>query len=469
MSTFTGLPNEILTAIIEAIEPDDIESFSICCKLMYSLARQRIEEHKEKKSLFSKLIVANHSLSFPGQYLDKKHGETEFYWKEFFADERNRFYPNAMDVDLFDLSDHETKEYEGSHTPRSPGDDGLDDASHQLKRTMAEICSKIGLECEGNEAVEWVKQVQAGYPMATFLLLLALLPNLKKFTISCVSHWSQSLSEGYIWIMAHMTETILGQEVDGLAFGGSLSKCTIDGGYTEGIGESLLPFFMMLPRMQKIRGYALLIEDSSWPYTEAVAPVVDLDLEGGIDSLSIGNYVSGIKELKRFRFRHIHYNCIVWEPYWIVAALKQFALSSLVSLDLTNDKGPETSLLHTLPGIGSLRSFDVLEKIRLQHILLFEDVRTSDGAKENYSWETLQDLIDESFVIGQKLIDFLPSSARAFRLEDLLMRSHVLDIFKGFSEHRMERLPKLELVSLDAGRKTNSQIEKICKKSGVQM
>ena len=302
MPNLMGLPNEILTAIIEAIEPDDIESFSTCCKLIYSLAGHRLKEHKEKQSLFSKLLVEDDISPFPGHPWDKKYGEPGTYLKEFLSDERNRLYPKAMIVNFID---HNSSPMNGSRTARTSANDGLNDARHQLKCTMAGVHSMIGPDFGENEAEEWAEKVQAGYPIATFLLLLALLPNLEKITISVGFLWSRTLDASYTKFLRHMTETALSQKDNGLGFGRRLSECTIYGESSQGIGESLLPYLMRLPRMQKMIGDNLDIEDRLWPYTDAVSPVVDLDLKGAIDTHSLSSYLRGIRELKRFRYTHV--------------------------------------------------------------------------------------------------------------------------------------------------------------------
>ena len=483
--------------IIDAIEPDDIETFSTCCKLMYSLTRHRIQEHKEKKSLFSKLFVEDYFLPFPKLLRDEKYGRPDTYLKEFFSDERNRLYPKDMVVGIVQDGSSPIQQYGDVRTARTPANydeiyQGLDEFEHQLKSKMTEVHSMINLEIGGIEAEDWDEHFKAGYPLATFLLLLALLPNLEQLKIEDFSLIGQTLSANYSKIARLMIEAALGQEENGLGFGGRLSKCTIECDCGEGVGESLLPFIMMLPRMQTVQGFSLAISNGSWPFTDAVSPVVDLDLQGAIDTVTLSNYVRGIRELKRFRYTYNGAPEVDWEPYGIVATLTQSASRSLVHLDLTTSGAFEMDWWSdTAPGIGSLRSFEVLETVRLHYILLFEEVQTIDSAAKVYSAEILGDLFNKSLVIKQILIDnslvkeqtlndkslfavqilidFLPSSVRTFQLDGIVKAEFIFDTFEGFPEHRVERLPNLELISLDAGDKFNSQIEKICKEAGVQM
>ena len=466
MPTFMDMHNEILTAIIEVTEPDDIDSFSTCCKLIHSLARLGLDEHKEKRRYFSTLLVEDDISPLPWSAGDKKYREPGAYLKGFLSDERNRLYPNAMIVNVF-KDGFGPMNYSG--TARDSVNDGLNDARHELKRTMAGVHTGIGLNLGEDEAEEWAKEVQAGYPIATFLLLLALLPNLRNIIIS-VDYWSSStLDASYAKILRHMTEAALEQKENGLGFGRRLSECKVYERFSQGIGEKLLPHFMMLPRIQKFRGVNLDIEDGSWPYTDAVSPIVDLDLRGAIDTTSLSSYVRGIRELKKFRFIYFGDGQIPWVPCDIVATLRQFAFRSLVRLDVTKDAKGTTSWSDVAPGIGSLRSFQVLETVRLDHILLLREIRAANGADVvNPEWK-LKDLYDESKIRGQELIDFLPYSAKTFRLEDIAMGRLVLDMFEGFPKHRVERLPKLELVSLDAGKQINSQIDTICEESGAQV
>ena len=283
-------------------------------------------------------------------------------------------------------------------------------------------------------------------------------------------------------IIKVMIETGSGQKKDGLGCSGTLTKCTVGGDFCGSIGESFLPFIMMLPEMKTVKGDSLHIEDGSWPFTDAVSPVVDLDLNGVIHTATLSNYVRGVRELKRFQYNftderipHVepHGDC---EPCGIVDTLRQYAFRSLVSLDLTSEYSYEMYWFDISPGIGSLRSFEVLENVRLHYVLLLEEVLVVDSADEEVlvvdsadeddSAETSENL-DEAK--GQHLIDFLPSSVKFFHLEDIPGGGHILDAFVGFPEHRVERLPNLESISLDADDKTISRIEDICKETGVRI
>ena len=281
--------------------------------------------------------------------------------------------------------------------------------------------------------------------------------------------WSVSCSK----IMRLMTEAALEQKEKGLGFGRRLSECTVIGNAWRGVGENLLPFFMMLPKMRVIQGYYLAVEDCSWPYADAVSPVVDLDLNGGIDTVTLSNFIRGTRELKRFRSQYLCEDDFWWEPRGIISTLRQFAFRSLVHLDLTTDMPLEMIRFDSTSGIVSLRSFEVLETIRLDWILLFEDFQTADNVDEihvsrsSYSEELRRSLHHDAKI--QKLIDFLPSSVKIFQLESITEGELVFPTFEGFTEHRVERLPKFELISLDTGDEFNRQIEKICEEAGVQM
>ena len=466
MPTLMGLPNEILTAIIEAIEPDDIESFSNCCKLMYSLAKHRLEDHKQKRSLFSTVLISDVTLP----YSDPLHDELfDTYLQGLLSDEGNRFYTKAMAVELF--ASRGASEDGGDH--HSAGDTSAvnepDGFEQQLESSMMEVHGKIGLETGGIEATEWGKHVKEGNHIAVFLFLLAFLPNLENLNIEYYSSWSLRLSGGYSKILSLMAKAALEQSKNGPSFGGRLSKCTVLGGGFVGLEKGILPFLMMLPRIQVFKGYHLSIEDCSWPYADAMSPIADLELHGEMDVCTLSSYLNGIKELKKFRYTHASDGYISFEPSEILATLRQSAFRSLVHLDLTVDAPYEITWSYGLPGIGSLRSFEVLETIRMQYILLFLDARVANSADVVDLAPSSENSCDETKIDGKILIDFLPSSARTFRLEDIAMRRLVLDIFTGFPEQRVERLPKLELISLDAGDEINTQIEEICRKSEVQM
>ena len=456
MPTLMSLPNEILTAIIEATEPDDIESFSTCCKLMYSLARHRLEEHEKKKSLYSTVLVSDSTLPFPEPFQGE---EFNTQLQGLFLDKANRFYTKAMAVELFAHSAAETSAV-----------NDLDEFEQQLESSMTEVHNKIGLDTGGIEAKLWSKHVKEGNPGAILLLLLAFLPNLENVSIDFSTFWSLRLSAVYSKILSLMTKASLEESKNELSFRGRLSKCTVHGDGLEGLEEGILPFLMMLPRIQVFQGYGLTIGDSySWPYANAVSPVVDLELYGEIEAFTLSSYLCGIRELKRFRYTHdgdhVGDRYIHFAPCEIVATLREFAFRSLVALDLTIDAPFEMTEFIDLPGIGSLRSFEVLETVRLHCHLLFEQVQIADSTE----FAKLEELLDKSLVKGQNLIDFLPSSVRSFHLEDIPRGRLILDTFEGFKKHRVERLPKLLSITLRVGDEINSQIDAICKESGVQV
>ena len=469
MPTLMGLPNEILSSIIKAIEPEDIESFSTCCKLMYSLARQRLEEHKEKKRLFSNISVEEYFSPFSKPLRGGRDVQSNTQLREFFSDERNRVYPKAMAVSLDTYGSVITDKYVDSPTASIPAVNGLDEVEQQLESRMAEVYSMIGLEVGGIDSKLWGRHVKLGYPIGTFLLLLALLPNLEMLSLEVLGYWHSTSSPNYARIMKLMTENALERRENGLSFGGRLSNCKVNGEFLEGIEESLLPLFMVLPSMRKVEGYCLTMENYSWPYADAVSSVADLDLHGAIDDVTLSSHIRGIKELKRFCFLYASHGYILWDPCGIVATLRQFAFRSLVYLSLTTEMAFEASWLESSLHIGSLRSFEVLETVRLHYILLIEEVRTVHST-DVVNWEqTLKDLLDKSLVKVkfQKLIDFLPSSVKVFELEEFSGGGPILDTFEGFLEHRAERLPNLRLLDFDTDAEINSQIKEICNKAGV--
>ena len=173
-----GLPREILISIIDATEPEDVESFSICCKLIYSLAGNRIKEHEQKKSLFSTLFVGNDLL--PRSWSHAKYDSSNTQLRELFSDERNRFYPKTMIVRLPPGGNNLTNESEDGGTASKTAMDGFDEVGQQLE---SKIHSMIGLDVGGVEAEEWGQHVRAGDSIAILLLLLALLPNLESFRV----------------------------------------------------------------------------------------------------------------------------------------------------------------------------------------------------------------------------------------------------------------------------------------------
>lgn len=61
MATFSDLPNELVIEVWgHVIEPEDVESFALVSKRIYSLATPFVEEHTRLKQQYSKIYCPNH-------------------------------------------------------------------------------------------------------------------------------------------------------------------------------------------------------------------------------------------------------------------------------------------------------------------------------------------------------------------------------------------------------------------------
>ena len=143
-------------------------------------------------------------------------------------------------------------------------------------RIEVEVAGILRPNAELSEACKWSDDIRAGLPIATVILLLAPLPN-------------------------------------------------------------LLHCFMALPSMRSVSGI-LFDGTGSWPYSEAISEIVELDMEScGIDGPIIQSHLRGFRVFRSFTFAYspsLRLEDMEWELRDIVTALKQDAFKTLVYLEL---------------------------------------------------------------------------------------------------------------------------------------
>lgn len=128
------------------------------------------------------------------------------------------------------------------------------------------------------------------------------------------------------------------------------------------------------------------------------------------------------------------------------------------------------------PFLDSLRSFEVLETIRLVSAMLFQKVeesRTSIQTKD----QTIEGLTSgaknpdkcEKLAGIQRLVDFLPASAKTFGLLGGLSTEDAAGMFADLVELKEKRLPNLREVCLADKDPLNQETKEACKKAGIRL
>ncbi|KAG6994081.1 hypothetical protein G7Y79_00047g083070 [Physcia stellaris] len=189
--------------------------------------------------------------------------------------------------------------------------------------------------------------------------------------------------------------------------------------------------FAMLPSLKSIQGYRIDVESITWPHSfhDWTSNVSEIDIrESAVWAAAFSELIRGISALKKFTYHYAG----TWtededyDPAGIMAALRQHAAHSLVSLDMVADQ--EDLECHEEPEdqhVGSLRMFQVLKDVRLEEMAFHFRIRVP--------LDNVQALMDEYEVLTEeddedsteenewedgceRLVDILPASVQTFQL-----------------------------------------------------
>lgn len=182
MLDLLSLPNEILSDIIKTVHPDEIESFSLSCRLIHSLSKDVLREHAAKKQKYFKL-----NLALSGETLDNPIGiHPVFMLRDILQNDRVAFYPIELVIGVLDEDWY--LEY-------------LETINGEVSRTFAQydaeifsLLSKSPYLCS-SEVARWHQAIGMGIHGATVAILLTILPNVEKITLHIKSFDESFLKE----------------------------------------------------------------------------------------------------------------------------------------------------------------------------------------------------------------------------------------------------------------------------------
>ena len=468
MSTLLSFPNELLDHIINDIHIDDIEAFSSCCKQIKLLAAARLEKHLVRKFSFPAVAIIP---TRPGQFVE---GTVlglipTRLLQDFLMDEENTLYPCFMDIGV--IHDNDDFKFEDQRrayvTTYLEQHDGLEE---KIVAKVMQIHRNLFREESPIEAQDWIDRIKKGDPHAIAALLITLFPNVKTLVIFSPGH----LGPDSLLMRTLQRLALAAAKNDPRALDvfSELSKIDLQGSRGNGINGNLIAPFMILPSMRFIKGCGMWWDCIVWPYGSVMSSVKEISLhcstilpETWVDCLG------RIETLERFIYDH-EGPSMLWGPRLIVKALRKYAQRSLVHLELTlveNDLHLEVAGAEPL--IGTLRSFERLESIRLMTMMLFKQIDGEDiDESEDIMTTTSENVVHpESMVEPRRLVDFLPSSARKLELVGGLSDEEARDMFEDLPKLKRERLPNLCEIVLEDSDILEQETKNLCKEAGIRL
>ena len=432
MSRLLDLPDELLHNIVTNVHPSASLPLASTCKRLHGLSGGTLRMHEAQASEYGVLYFdtcdhRNH-LWLPRR---GRHRHPVMFLAEVLEDpERLPYYPIEMVI--------EPTDYDSSESSEEDLDNEEIEASREaicrvIDAHRAEL-SKFALESpfitapDRRENWRWALTEYGPLSEAAFIsVLMTLLPNLQSVRITDSSDELEQIGEMVKGI------AIANRDPTSKGYGKALTKLTqIALDRTDiGLGQDfgLYTPFAALPSMRSLHGNMIQAADLLYrgelSSTKSQVKTIRFT-SSAVGGFSFPYLLANIDGLERFTYHHA--GSMVGNAAYcvagIVTALRQNASHSLQELDLTADQ----YWLSCADGedhqwIGSLRSFQKLQKIRL-------DTR--------------------AFARGgtvERLVDMLPTSARVLSLVSdlpgMLPGMRVQDLFKDFTKEKEEKLPEL--------------------------
>ncbi len=351
---------------------------------------------------------------------------------------------------------------------------GLED---KIAAKVMQIRKDLFKEMPDVEAQDWIDRIVKGDSDATAALLITLFPHVKTLSVTLrVLPSHPRLGSLLVRTLKKLTSSAAKHSPRALYAFRELSEidlgCSGSRNY-DGFG-TLIAAFMKMPSMRVIKGTGIHWFASDFFHRPFTSSVKEISLRcSRVDSITFISCLEGIAKLESFAYDLVQnpQSTNVWEPRLIVKALRKYARSTLVHLELTGEMTIGSSTPpESEPFIGTLRSFQVLESIRLMSMMLFKPIDGEDlDESENTIESTTEDLDPPDYLVEpRRLVDFLPSSARKLALVGGISNEEAGDMFADLPKLKHERVPKLGEIVLEDSDPLEQDTKDLCKNAGIR-
>ncbi|CAF9936280.1 MAG: hypothetical protein ALECFALPRED_006752 [Alectoria fallacina] len=438
MTTLLSLANETLLQIVEETRPDSIHSFLRCCKRIWILGTEALEEHLQDLDRYEapdfRLWTDKPELDF--------HPYSCLY--QVLLKPRRALYVNRLFVLSLDFTLPETRKT------------AFTEEILIMIDNLCALCFKI-VGCpyiQGDEVDKWVERIRHGDTNAVACLFLTLLPNIKKLSISDYS------DQGYADLIYEVSKANQSPHrmIPGPLPLNNLHTIIINDtksmpqpGGKLGIYEAC----MTLPSLRKLVGKHINCGFDRWPSGEESpleSNVTDIIFyESAINTESFARLFTKSKSLRHLAYGVARLPRIQgdYTAMGLKKCLEQHTAHTLTCLDL--DFSPYASHEYS-PFIGSLRQLQRLEHLRIRGNM-FVDYSSGHEAPHR--------LVD--------LLPLLPVSIKTLTLVALTIDPSVTFTLNEIRKKREECLPNLTKLTWESVLPLGEGLMDACASVGIDL
>lgn len=479
MPTLQSLPIELQLLIISNIHLDDIEEFTLCCKALHRLSKDKLMEQYARRRRYSTIAVGHIDNRIWDEDQQVRGVHPILVLRDLLADPQSCLYTKTLvigtldDYSPEDFNDQEEAELDEVELGDVVAE--LKPYTRLLKKIMevqrcvfSEIRETDLRRCP--KAQEWSEMVLAKHMGPSASLLVAMLPNVQKLRL--VDGFRDVEDSAFLTFLENYVSIAVSdrRSLRGLNTFSNLTEVGMHG-LDDGCGANYEVFkgFMALPSMRTIKGRAI---DGQYGFIEP-SIVTSLEFyESAIEADSFSDTISAIEGLQKFVYGFwagASMDDMVWQPREVVKALEKYTRKTLKQLELTGIVDTEVDFIDDFavvnldkgePFIGSLCKFEVLEKIRLETMMLYKEIKAAKSSTPEEKSPNqpnggghVPDRVEKKWERGggvlvepERLVDILPISTRRLRLAGGLSDEDFTAMLEDLPALKGGRLPNLSSI-----------------------
>ena len=483
MSTFLSIPVELQLQVISNVHLNDIENFTLCCKVLHERSEERLMEQYARKRDLSTIAIGHvDNLTW-----DEDHQIRGVHpllvLRDIFADPQTRLYTKTLIVGYLNIPPMEPDDFNDQEEAELDQAELYQVAAQfkhdtRLSRKVLEVQQCIypgsgepNLE-DCPEAKKWTEKILSGDMAASASLLIAILPSLQTFRL--VDRWEAMVDDSFfVEILGDML--FVGSDgmhdLTGINTFDNLTEVGLHG-VAPGcsVNYKVLEGFIGLPSMRTIKGRVVDgLFDTCLPNCSELRSLEFY--QSAISAKAFSPTFRATTKLQDFVYEFwadARVEDEQWEPHQIVEALKAHTKKSLRRLELTSLSEHDYMNNNTFydcidfekgePFLGSLCAFEVLEEIRLETMMFYKEVEDGQSWTQEEKDISLpkqegQGAVDrkqmggrDALVEPQRIVDVLPASTRKLRLVGSLSSEDATAMLKDLPVLKEERLPNLSSI-----------------------
>lgn len=496
--------------VISNVHLNDIENFTLCSKQLRGLCKKRLRVQYARKRSFSTIAIGH----VDNLHWDEDQPERGVHpilaLRDIITEPPNWLYTKTLLVGCrVEQDDNDPLDYEDQEEAEIDEIE-LEDTVATLQSNTRLLNKVLGVQrCLYSERGEtefklfartqrWIRLILSGAIEAAAFLLIAILPNLH--TLRFVDGYQEQRSTHFTKL-TKLLRTALSERhhLMGITLFSKLTEVGAHGlDAANGFNYDIFEGFMALPSMRKIKGRVVSGEYCRRRFFQP-SEVTSLEFfQSSITSACFAESLRVIKGLQKFTYdfwadasTDQDSQKLLWEPRQTVRALEIHTKKTLRHLEITGSPGtrdPHTGDFPYLdfengePFIGSLCAFKVLEKIRVETMMLYKEVKVGNpwarqsGHKlwlKQESWLPIEEEKKgpNALVEPERLVEFLPASVHRLRLVGGLSKTDAPAMLEDLAVLKDKCLPNLVSIFFEDVERSeiDGHLVKECEDAGIRM